>query len=291
LFDLAARQFGCFTVQQAIERGLTRHRVAYGVRTGRFETVGRRVRRIAGTPPSWHQALAAGLLDLAPAALVSHAAAAALHGFDGFAPGPVEFVLPRRRHGVRGLWVVHTAVALERIDRTEVAGVACTSASRTVLDLARSHGPDELARAIDSAVRDGWSSPSFLRSRLGALRGPGHWGVRLLDELLVDAGGHSPLERTFLALVRRAGLPRPTCQRIFRADGTTIARVDFLFEPRPVVVEVTGRKGHVSDRERAKDARRRNELQALGQVVLEFTTDQVENQPGYVLATLRRQLG
>jgi len=51
-----------------------------------------------------------------------------------------------------------------------------------------------------------------------------------------------------------------------------------------------GRRGHVSDRERAKDARRRNELQALGLIVLEFTTHQVETQPGYVLATLRPHL-
>ena len=55
-----------------------------------------------------------------------------------------------------------------------------------------------------------------------------------------------------------------------------------------VAVEVGGRRGHSSDAERAKDARRRNELQALGFVVLEFTYVDVHERPGYVLAMLRR---
>ena len=122
------------------------------------------------------------------------------------------------------------------------------------------------------------------------LRGRGRRGVVLLDELLVDSGGHSDLERRFLALVRSAGLPRPTCQRVFRRDGTTLARVDFSFEPSPVIVEVSGRRGHSSDAERARDAQRRNELQHLGFVVLEFTNEQVRRQPEAVIAALRRHL-
>lgn len=53
-----------------------------------------------------------------------------------------------------------------------------------------------------------------------------------------------------------------------------------------VVVEVSGRLGHSSDRERQKDARRRNELQEMGTKVLEFTTADVIDDPGYVLRTL-----
>ena len=82
----------------------------------------------------------------------------------------------------------------------------------------------------------------------------------------------------------------PTCQVVYRRDGKTLARVDFDFGPKPVVVEVSGRRGHASDAERAKDARRRNELQALGLVVLEFTADDVRLRPAYVVETLRRHL-
>ena len=232
----------------------------------------------------------AGLLDLGANALVSHRAAAALHGFEGFSPGPVEFTLPRGGRGLRSPWTVHTTRRLERIDHAVVAPFPCTSASRTIIDLAATVSPRELERAIDSAVRDGLTSPAFLERRLTALRGRGRRGVRLLDSLMADSGGHSDLERRFLALVRRAGLPRPTCQRIFRRDGVTVARVDFSFQPTMVIAEVSGRRGHSSDAERAKDARRRNELQHLGFVVLEFTDAQVRRDPRYVIEVLRRHL-
>jgi very-short-patch-repair endonuclease len=45
------------------------------------------------------------------------------------------------------------------------------------------------------------------------------------------------------------------------------------------VVEVAGRRGHSSDTDRAKDARRRNELQSLGITVLEFTSRNVVADP------------
>jgi very-short-patch-repair endonuclease len=289
LLAVAARQHGCATVDQAVAAGLTVRQIRHRVTTGRFRRLGRRVIAVAGSPETWEQALMAGLLDLGSDALVSRRAAAELHGFDGFAAHTLEFTVPRRARGQgRGTaWRVHTAHDLQLVDRASVAGFACTSASRTILDLARDMPAPALRRAIDSAIRDGSSSPAYLARRLRDLRGPGCHGVRLVDSLIVDAGGHTELERAFLRLVREAGLPRPMCQRVFRHDGRTIARVDFSFEPHPVLVEVSGRRGHSTDDERAKDARRRNELQALGFVVLEFTFDDVFGRPAEVVATLR----
>ena len=61
----------------------------------------------------------------------------------------------------------------------------------------------------------------------------------------VDSGGHSMLERRYLGLVPR-GRPAPGRRRRSSTGtgGTTFARVDFLFEPFGVVVEVSGRLGH-----------------------------------------------
>jgi hypothetical protein len=187
--------------------------------------MGDHVLRVAGVPPTWEQELMAGLLDLGKGAVVSRRAAAALHRFDSFGPGPVEFTLPRSGRGRDSAWTTHTALRLDRVDITVVGPFACTSAARTILDLARSASRKELERAIDSAVRDGLASPTFLRHRLSQ-RGPGHWGVRLID------------------------------------DST--------------------------DAERANDAQRRNELQEMGYVVLEFTYDDVVHRPSYVLDVLHR---
>ncbi len=70
----------------------------------------------------------------------------------------------------------------------------------------------------------------------------------------------------------------------------TYARVDFLFAEHGLVVEVSGRRGHASDAERAKDAQRRNELTADGLRFLEFTTAQVLDGPAAVARTVAEQL-
>ena len=99
------------------------------------------------------------------------------------------------------------------------------------------------------------------------------------------------LERRFLRLIREAGLPRPRCQVVFRDGTRTVARVDFLFAETRVVVEVSGRVGHASDADRRDDARRRNELTLRhGCPVVEFTTADVIEDPGYVIATVRQAL-
>jgi very-short-patch-repair endonuclease len=287
---LTSKQLGCATVEQSLAIGLTADQIEHRIRTGRLEWIGAHVLRIAGSPASWEQQLMAGLLDLGPEAVVSRRAAAALHAFEGFPRREVEFTVPRRRRNAGVGWRVHSTLCLDPIDRVSVGPFACTSASRTIIDLAWNTSRNELERAIECAIRDGLTSPAFLGRRLMLLRGPGRRGVRMLDELLVDSGGHSALERAFLTLVRRAGLPKPVCQRIYRRDGKTVARVDFSFEPCPVVVEVSGRRGHSTDSERAKDARRRNELQTLGLVVLEFTYEDVLRRPTYVIDVLSRHL-
>jgi very-short-patch-repair endonuclease len=186
---------------------------------------------------------------------------------------------------------VHTTNDLAKLDRITVSGYPCTSGTRTVIDLARLRvAVVQLEAAVDSSVRGGWSAPLVIVRRLGELRGPGRWGARALDELLLDSGGHTMLERRFLELVRLARLPRPRVQVIFARDGKTFARVDFTWDEAGVVVEVSGSKGHSSPRERAKDAQRRNELQDIGLRVYEYTWDQVTQRRDWVIDTLRARL-
>jgi very-short-patch-repair endonuclease len=222
---------------------------------------------------------------------VSHDAAARLHRLDRAPADAVEFTVPRRARGRRMPFTVHTTADLPKLDRVTVDGFRCISATRTIIDLAHARVPGiRLEAAIDSAVRLGLTSPVVIAARLGELRGPGRWGAVALDRFLVDSGGHSMLERRFLQLVRRAGLPRPAVQVIHRRDGKTFARVDFLFDPYGVVVEVTGRLGHSAPGERARDAQRRNELQDVGRKVYEYTYDDVMRRGRHVEETLVARL-
>ncbi len=244
-----------------------------------------------GAADTWLHRLWRGYLELGPGAFISHESAARLHGLDRSVPDRVEFTVPRaRRNKVSGA-TLHTTKVVGRTDVINIEGFRVSSATRTIIDLARARvAPVRLEAAIDSAVRLGASSPAVLAARLAELRGRGRWGCRLLDQLLEDAGGHTMLERRFLQLCRRWGLPRPRTQVVHRVAGKTVARVDFLFAEYGIVIEVSGQKGHSSPAERARDAHRRNELQDLGRAVYEYTWHDVTQREAMVAKTLRARL-
>jgi very-short-patch-repair endonuclease len=289
--ERSAEQYGVFGRGDLDELGVPPTAVRTWVRSGRIEKAAPGVWRIAGSPASWHQRLKAGLLSLGPAALVSHEAAAQLHGFERTPPDRVEFLAPESARNSRLGERVHTSSFWEPLDRTAVDGWPVTSATRTVLDLAMLHpGRRRIEAAIESAVRSRASSPVVLRRRLATLRGRGRWGCALVDQLLTDSGGESVLERTFLALMRRAGLPRPETQFRIGDRTRTVARVDFVWQSYRIVVEVSGGLGHSTPTERTKDAQRRNELLDMGWKVYEYTWHHVEHEPAYVIGTMIARL-
>lgn len=248
------------------------------------------VYRVRGAPDTHQQRLAVGLLSLGEQSWVSYEAAATLHRLDRSNPVAVEFTVLRGARLPKLPSTVHTTTLLPTIDRVSVSDFRTTSATRTIIDLAHARrSPQRIEAAIDSAVRTGLSAPSVLAHRIETIRGSGRWGCRLIDELVVDSGGHSPLERRFLRIVREAGLPRPKTQVIHRKGNRFIARVDFLFGD-DVVVEVSGQHGHSSPTERRKDAQRRSELIEMGRLVYEHTYADVFETPQIVVADLRRRL-
>ncbi|MET0460731.1 MAG: type IV toxin-antitoxin system AbiEi family antitoxin domain-containing protein [Ilumatobacteraceae bacterium] len=291
LMTLAQAQHGAVGVDQLAGIDVTRRWLDNLTRRGVLDRAAPGVYTVAGSTSTWRQRLTVGLLALGDASWVSHEAAAKLHAFDRARDDAVEFTVERTARGRRMPFTVHTTAAVPQIDRVTVDEFRCISATRTRRDLARARVPRaRLEAAIDSAVRQGLSAPAAIAKRLDDLRGSGRWGARLLDDLLTDSGGHSMLERRFLELVRTAGLPRPTTQAIHQRGGRTFARVDFLFEPFGVVVEVSGRLGHSSPAERARDAQRRNELQDVGRAVYEYTWEDVTKRPADVERTLTARL-
>ncbi len=199
--------------------------------------------------------------------------------------------MPRSSRNLACSATVHATESVGPLDVVTVDEFRCSSATRTIIDLARARIPSvRLEAAIDSAVRLGLSAPLVLERRLTEMRGPGRWGARALDRLLIDSGGESLLERRFLQLMREAGLPRPVTQAVQRRDRRHVARVDFLFEPLSLIVEVTGRLGHSTPTERDRDAQRRNELTDLGFRVYEYTWTHITERRNWVITTMRQRL-
>ncbi len=290
LAGIAKRQEGLISAAQLGSFGLTEWQQRRLV-TGWLTKVAPRVYAVRGVPETHRYRLRLGLLCLGERSWVSYEAAATLHAFDRSTPDAVEFTVDRNRRTDSLPFTVHTTTMLKPIDFVEVDGLRTMSATRTILDLA--HARVHIRRveaAIDSAVRLGSSSPEVLATRLETLRGSGRWGCRLVEELIVDSGGHTMLERRFLEIVRRVGLPRPRTQVVHRKNGRHVARVDFLFDEAGVVIEVTGRLGHTTPMERARDAQRRNELQDIGRRVYEYTWEDVTERPAFVTRTLLQRL-
>jgi very-short-patch-repair endonuclease len=208
----------------------------------------------------------AALLACGPGAALSHRSAAELWGLLKPRRGPVAVTIPgnsgrRKRPGIR----LHRSPSLRPFDVTRHRGIPVTTPARTIADLRRVSDVDEVRRAIRQA--------EFLGLALGeaASREP--------------APTRSALERRFLRLCRRHGLPEPEVNAPIGPH-----EVDFLWRHCRLIVETDGYEGHrgrqAFEDDRAKDA----ELRVLGYTVLRFTYRQVTEQWGWVEGTVRALL-
>src|SRR5262245_26373749 len=133
LAAVAASQRQVFTRAQASEAGLTEAAISRRTTSGLFVPCGTRTLHFAGVALDWRGRLLAGLLELGRSAAVSGRPAAALHTFDGFAEGPLEFLVPRAHRNRRTNGSVSSTPFLAPLDTVTVDGLRVTSGTRTIL--------------------------------------------------------------------------------------------------------------------------------------------------------------
>jgi very-short-patch-repair endonuclease len=91
----------------------------------------------------------------------------------------------------------------------------------------------------------------------------------------------SELERAFLRLVAKAGLPIPDTQQDFGAS-----RVDFFWPAIGLVVETDGGRFHATAIQQTEDRRRDQDHIRAGRIPLRVTHWQVIKEPGETTALL-----
>jgi hypothetical protein len=284
----AADSYGVFTTTTARALGVSDRLRHEWIGRGYIERLGKHTFRFLGTPSSWHAALAAGLGELGHGAAIAGRSAGTLNRLDGFNPGPVEIWAPRasRNRCANSLARTNDQPLLAG-DVLTIDGLRCVSAERLILDaLLFQFTTNEIHNAIDSAIRMRLVDEKRLRRRIVDDLVINAKHRRVLIESLVDTGGESALERRFLAIVRRAGLPRPRLQRVYRSGTRTMARVDAEFEGG-LVVELAGHGAHSSRLQRQRDEQRRTELTLLGKRPITFTYDDVYGRPNWIVSTLQ----
>lgn len=206
LVELAGTQHQVFSRLQASAAGLSASAVSRRVAAGRLVACGTAALHLAGVTLTYRGRLMAGLLDLGPDALVSGRAAAHLHGLDGFGEGPLEFLVPRDQRNRRTTGkVASTQAALSRLDRSLVDGLACTSPTRTVIELLAHATADEAGDALASATRRRLTAPAVVQRRLQALGRTGRAGAEALDRLVALGAVESGLERASYGRSRMPG--------------------------------------------------------------------------------------
>jgi hypothetical protein len=291
----ATGQHGAFTRDQAVQSGISSARLRGRVQSGLLVRVGSRTFRNPLHRPGLIGDLWAQIIDIGGPCWAAGPTAAALHGFDGHPLAlPFHVLLPRGRSVHRVGVLVHTTVELPLIDRATVEGLPVTSATRTIIDLARIESPKQLTVAIDSALRDRLTSEMHLHERLAALRGRGRYGLPTLFDAIegseASRGGHSWLERRFLELLAGAGLPRPSTQQTLSKRSGRLVRVDLHFEGTPLVVELMGYRHHRTRDQLRIDAERMNALVSGGFAPLQFSYDQVVDAPDECVRTVASML-
>jgi very-short-patch-repair endonuclease len=186
---------------------------------------------------------------------------------------------------IRGLRL-HTTNTLGPADHDLRDGIAVTSVARTLLDLGAVVRPAMVDAALADARHRRLVTPAWMWRTLDRLAVPGRRGVATLRAVLErcdpsQAPTESALEDGFIRVLRRFGHPMPTRQ--VRIDDM---RLDFHFEPWPLIAEVDGGRWHSSEADRRRDRRRDNRVRGKGLYVVRFNWNDIRYWPEDIDADL-----
>lgn len=256
----AGRQHGLVTTRQIKGTGLTQTAIDKRVASGRLFRIHRGVFSLTPPPLTKHQVWLAAVLASGPNALLSDISSAELCGYADTSSLIAHVAVPegsgRHREGV----VVHRR-AIDPRDARRRDGILCTSADRTLVDLAPHRSESELETLLVAAE----SLRLIKRNRLAELieQRWGRPGMTKLASLIAlePALVRSDLELLFLPIWREAGIERPLVNFPIQVEGGVL-EVDFAWPAHRFVVELDSRRFH-GDWEAAERDRRRDLLLAL----------------------------
>jgi uncharacterized protein DUF559 len=244
--------------------------VDHWLRVGRLHRLHRAVYAVGHMGVGHEGRTLAAVLACGPAAVLSHASAAAWWALTSQTPRVIHVSAARNRVGRPGI-AVHRPRRFDSSDITRRRGMPITSVERTLLDVAGTADADELQDILATARRLGRYSRRRLEDVIA--RCNGHPGTGALRRAIADrpAPTRNAFERRFLGLVRRAGLPEPLVNSRVEAPDHPYLEVDFLWPAHALIVETDGFETHGTRRAFEADRARDAALAAAGYRVVRFT--------------------
>jgi hypothetical protein len=279
---LAARSHGVVTRSQLVRAGITLDEIKHRLRAGALLREHRGVYRVGHRAPSLEARYLAAVLACGPEARLRGRAAAHIFGLLKGAPPPPEVTTPLKRR-VEGATIRRTR--LDTRDTTTYRAIPITTVPRTLTDLAAHLSLNALARALHEAAVRFNTKPAQVDAVLQ--RRPRCPGAPKLRTIL---HGDAPitlsaLEKRFLDLLERQGLPLPQTNR--RAGKHY---VDCRWPAQQLTVELDSYRFHSSRHAWEQDRRREREAHARGDELRRYTWGDVFEQSDVMLAELHTLL-
>lgn len=270
---IAGRQRRLIRHEQLVAAGFSDGGISYRARTGRLFRLHRGVFALHPPPYDRFQLWLGAVFACGAGAALSHCPAGALLSFLDDAPVVVDVTVPgqagRKRHGVR----IHRQ-PLEPRDRAGVHGIPCTSAARTLADIAPLLAIDALEDALIAAD----SLRILNRRRLDELIAErrGRPGISRLASLIAadPVEVRSRNEQRVLSICREFGVPRPLVNHRIEAGGRTFY-ADFCWPDHRLIVEADSWRWHGGRSANERDRDRDQLLSIAGWRVVHFTRDQI----------------
>lgn len=286
---LAFEQHGVVTFDQLRGAGLGVGAINLRVRNGRLHRLHRGVFAVGHERISQEGRWQAAVLALGEGAVLSHVTAGALWGLRHSNTAVVHVTVPgitgrRRRADI----VVHRSLRLRDVDVAALDGIAVTSVSRTLLDLAVMIRPGPLERAVERSLALRLFDLRAVQSTLEA--NPRHRGAGALARVIEQIHDEPRLTRSELEgrmrdLCDASGIDRPEVNVL--VEG---AEVDFLWRGPRLIVETDSRKWHETPVAFERDRERDAEFTMLGYRVVRFTHRRLVSDAPAVARTLRALL-
>jgi very-short-patch-repair endonuclease len=270
----AARQDGVFTLENARGAGLTRDQIDYRIAVS-WSSIYDGVYRITGAPPTWRSKLRAALMAAGDGSAASHRSAGAMYEIPGGTRDLVELTCVRWKRTVQAGLVAHESRRLDTRDICLLDGIPVTTPERTLLDLAsRFSSANYLELAVQAARRKRLITYESTKEMFERHARRGLKGVSAFRDVLerwdpASRPTESEMETMLLQALRRNGLPEPVVQYdIADSVGRFVARVDAAYPAAAIAIEYDSKQEHSDEFQLARDAQRRNRLQAAGYAVL-----------------------
>lgn len=283
---VSSTQDGLITTLQLRAIGLSDQAISRWAKSGRLNRLHRGVYSVGHTALTVRAVRRAALLAIGRGASLCLWSSASHQGMQRWEPDVVHVAVASGRVASRPGIVVHHLHSLRSGDVTVVDGLRCTTASRTLVDLAGRRECRNLRVLCEQAEFLGLLDVAGIEAlidRMGYPPGSKHLRDILAVAALGTSDADSKYERRVLRAMLDAPIDRPAFQQPLDLPGVGLVRPDFYWPEHGLVVEADG-PHHKRPLQRAKDRARDEAFAAIGIAVIRLPQEKFDADPNAQMA-------